>query len=153
MNFYNLPQSEQNRLTAAGVDYDLRACLEYNPQSFEVEHIEKVLATWEGENDGDDWRWVIKLTAKGAKQKAGKYVFLQGGCDYTGWDCRSSADCAYFSSALSAAKFANPGFSEYRSNGEQVSANLREQLKKGKNETWMEKTEKEFNLQHLKKIG
>ncbi len=61
------------------IDYDLRACLEYNPQTFGVDEIQKIHAVWEGENDSDSWRWVLQL-------KDGRFAFLQGWCDYTGWD-------------------------------------------------------------------
>ena len=60
--------------------YDIRACLEYNPQKgFDVEDIDKVLAVVEGERDGKDWHWIFSLHDK-------RYVYLVGGCDYTGWD-------------------------------------------------------------------
>ena len=74
-----------------GIDYSLSACIEYNSIGLDLPDFKKVLAVWEGENDGDDWRWVIKLT-KEAKAKFGYgFVFIQGGCDYTGWDCQSWA--------------------------------------------------------------
>lgn len=65
--------------------YDLAVCLEYNPQDgFSVDDIDRVLAVWEGENDGDSWRWILALNN-------GKFVFMDGWCDYTGWDCQSGA--------------------------------------------------------------
>lgn len=63
-----------------GIDYDLAACLNYNPQdTFGIDDIAEVLAVVEGENEVDDWRWVLRLTDE-------RFMFLQGGCDYTGWD-------------------------------------------------------------------
>lgn len=44
----------------------------------EILHIE------DGEHDGPDWIAVVKL-------KDGRYAALEGGCDYTGWDCQSDA--------------------------------------------------------------
>lgn len=44
------------------LDYDLEACLQYNNIGISAHEISDVLAVWEGENDGDDWRWVIKTT-------------------------------------------------------------------------------------------
>lgn len=84
-------------LEAKGIDYDLCACLEYNPQPFVVEDIEQVLAVYEGENDSEDWRWILQLND-------GRFVFLKGGCDYTGWDCQSWADSAFAESADLAAQ-------------------------------------------------
>ena len=60
------------------LDYDLEACLQENPQDdITPETISAVLAVWEGENDGDDWRWVLAM-------RDGRFAFVQGGCDYTG---------------------------------------------------------------------
>lgn len=144
------------------IDYDLRACLEYNPQDgFTVEDIENVLAVWEGHNDGDDWRWILKL-------KDGRFVFLQGGCDYTGWDCQSWATSEFADTAENAARFAlgdvsidadhhpsNAGIGhmlnimsgEYMNNAGDVYKSLLEQIANGKNETWREKTDRDFGVQ------
>lgn len=70
---------------ARGIDYDLNACLEYNPQAFSLDDIAMVLAVHQGVNDKDSWRWILQLSD-------GRYVFLLGGCDYTGWDCQSWAE-------------------------------------------------------------
>ena len=76
MNFYDNPAAYAKR----GIDYDLHACLEYNPQeTFTVLDIKEVRAVYEGCNDERDWRWVLELHDS-------RFVFLQGGCDYTGWD-------------------------------------------------------------------
>lgn len=40
---------------ARGMDCDLVACLEYNPQRFGQQDIQQVLAVIEGENDGVEW--------------------------------------------------------------------------------------------------
>ena len=63
-----------------GIDWTLRSALNYNTQSgFDVRDIEKVLAVYWGENDGNNWAWILEL-------KSGKFVQMQGGCDYSGWD-------------------------------------------------------------------
>ena len=62
-----------------GIDRDLFCCLEYSPQEFVVDDIKEVLAVHEGMNDEDDWHWVLRLND-------GRYAYLGGGCDYTGWD-------------------------------------------------------------------
>lgn len=62
------------------LDYDLANCLEYNPQEgFVFEDVSEVLGVYEGENDGENWRWIVKLHDD-------RLVCIEGGCDYTGWD-------------------------------------------------------------------
>lgn len=85
-----------------GLDGDLQSCLQYNPQGFALRDIEKVLAVYEGENDGEDWSWILKL-------KDGRIALLVGGCDYTGWDCQSSADTSFHASPEGAAAAADEG--------------------------------------------
>ena len=46
--------------------------------------IEDVLLEITGENDGADWHWIVETTFGCA--------YIHGGCDYTGWDCQSSAE-------------------------------------------------------------
>lgn len=140
--------------TERGIDYDLKACLGYNPQeTFKVIDIDKVLAVWEGENDEDDWRWVLRL-------KDGRFVFLQGGCDYTGWDCQSWADHAFADTPVEAAAkaldtepisasfFHMLTLARERDNGKrgEVVASLLKQLADGKAQTWREKTNEELGI-------
>jgi hypothetical protein len=157
MSYYEETQEYADR----GIDYDLYTCLEYNPQKgFNVEDIKKVLAVWEGENDGDDWRWVLELND-------GRYVFLQGGCDYTGWDCQSWATSEYDTDPYKSAERAlgdvpisaenqpsNAGLGHmlnilggsYGKDFENVCASLKIQIDTGKNKTWGEKKDVEFGL-------
>jgi hypothetical protein len=143
------------------IDYDLCACLEYNVQpGFNADDIEKVLAVWEGQNDGDDWRWVLQL-------KDGRFVFLQGGCDYTGWDCQSWATSVFAETPEDAAKFAlgdfetvegqfptNAGLGHmlnilsgsYANNFNEVYQSLLVQLTEGKTKTWREQKDEEFGI-------
>ena len=74
MNYYDLPPERREQL-----DYDLYFCLEYNPQSFTESDIANVLAVHEGKNDGENWVWVLGM-------KDGRFAYLEGSCDYTGWD-------------------------------------------------------------------
>lgn len=123
------------------LDYDLRACLEYNPQgTFAEADIAEVLAVYEGENDERDWRWVLRL-------HDGRFVFLQGGCDYTGWDCQSSADHRFAESAEAAAYCALNDPADYHSEVPAVYASLIEQLSNGKAETWRERTDRDMGVQ------
>lgn len=115
---------------AIGIDYDLSACLEYNPQDgFTVEDIAEVLAVWEGENDGDDWRWILRLNDN-------RFVFLRGGCDYTGWDCQSFAVSRFAATALDL--LAVPDI------GDDVHTELLIQLETSKNKTWRETKDDEL---------
>lgn len=113
-----------------GIDWDLNACLGNNPQKgFTIDDIARVLAVWEGENEGADWRWIIQL-------KDSRFVALQGGCDYTGWDCQSSADSIVYSTIAEAlAHFKDQ---------EEIWASLAKQLTGEKTQTWHERTAEEF---------
>ncbi len=129
--YWDLTKEQLNELREKGIDYDLEACLEENPQSFDVLDIDKVLAVREGENDGEDWHWILKLKDK-------RYCYLTGGCDYTGWDCQSSATSEFAKTAKMAANFV--------ADDKEVYDFLMKQLKEKKSETWREKKDKEFGL-------
>lgn len=145
MNYWS--EDYKNR----GIDSDLDNCLVFNPQSFTADDIERVLAVHVGENDGDDWRWVMKL-------KDGRFAFVQGGCDYTGWDCQSWAASAFADTPEEAAEYAlgnftvgdkgpqsaglghmiNLLFGSYAGNFEEVKNELLQQIATTKNKTWHE---------------
>ena len=55
------------------------------------EHIAKVIAAW-GESDGE-WSGGFVLALKD-----GRFAYLTGWCDTTGWGCRDGASIAYFAS-------------------------------------------------------
>ena len=44
--------------------------------------IEEVIASVNGENDGDEWIGVFRMND-------GRYLVAVGSCDYTGWDCQA----------------------------------------------------------------
>lgn len=159
MNYYDMAQEERER---SGIDYDLYACLEYNPQgAFTVKDIDRVLAVFEGKNDEEDWRWVLLL-------KDGRYVFLQGGCDYTGWDCQSWASHTFAETPEEAAHKAlggevpvseenhpaNAGLGhmlgllkgDYMDKAHEAYASLMTQIANGKNTTWREQQDKTEGL-------
>jgi len=115
-----------------GIDYDLSACLEYNPQpSFTVDDIERVLAVFEGTNDETDWRWIILL-------KDNRFAALQGGCDYTGWDCQSWADSTIYTTVAEA-------LSHFKDQKD-IWNSFIIQLLSNKTLTWHERTGKELGL-------
>lgn len=132
MSYYDLTDEQAKRMA---VDYNFCACLEYNPQPFNLFDVERVLAVVEGENDGPDWHWVVQL-------KDGRFAYLQGGCDYTGWDCQSSADTAFYATAEEAAR-GSVGRGEISI---EIQGSLLAQLEQGKIETWREKQDKTFGL-------
>jgi hypothetical protein len=140
-------------------DYDLCACMKHNALPFAYTDIESILAVWQGENDGDDWRWVVRL-------KDGRYAFIQGGCDYTGWDCQSWATSEFADSPEEAAFLATgkdlpagtliPGggmghmlsilTGEYMGNTAAVVTSLLEQIRSGKTTTWRERKDEELGV-------
>jgi hypothetical protein len=129
-----------------GIDYDLEACLQYNPQQFAIDDIARVLAVWEGQNEGDDWRWVLQL-----KHERGAlgFVFLQGGCDYTGWDCQSWTVTRFGATAERAAKAGMTHMlSVLRGNmshAQEVYQSLLQQIRDGnKSQTWRESMDDEM---------
>lgn len=67
------------------VDYDLSAALRHNSLSDKVECIAKVVVSLDDGTDETSWHWIVQLTD-------GKFAYVSGGHDYTGWDCQSSCD-------------------------------------------------------------
>lgn len=171
-SIWDFSKEEQEKMAKAGIDYDLSACLEYNGQSFDITDIEKVLAVWTGERDEEDWRWVIKVTKQCADKNGGSFVFLQGGCDYTGWDCQSYAKSTFTKTALKAAEcakvaegvtvqdYTQAGMGHMLSllggeagkNFNQVYDELVKQLKTNKSKTWRESKDEELGVNELPKI-
>lgn len=138
MNYYDNEESWRKR----GIDWDLHACLQYNPQDgFMVADIAMVLAVVEGENDERDWRWVLELID-------GRIVYLQGWCDYTGWDCQSDAFHKLADTPRAAAEFALPEniYDWKESEVRAAQESLIKQLEEGKAKTWREEKDEEFGL-------
>lgn len=61
-------------------DYDWQEAFKYADWTFD--DVAEVLASDDGQNDGDSWICVVRL-------KDGRFGFLSAGCDYTGWDCQA----------------------------------------------------------------
>lgn len=80
---------------------DLWYALENNlPSMFKPDDIIDIVAEVPGANDEFDWWWVLAMTD-------GRFFLLSGGCDYTGWDCRSGIkEHGYFENAKAAAQAA-----------------------------------------------
>lgn len=64
---------------------DISYAFEYNGLEDKLKEINVIVAEVCGENDGVDWYWILQM-------KDGTFANASGGCDYTGWDCQSSAD-------------------------------------------------------------
>lgn len=84
---------------------DFKYALEENPQEFGLGDVMGILAEIPGENDELYWYWILKLND-------GRYVYADGWCDYTGWDCQSGLECQFAKTALKAASLA-PEREEY----------------------------------------
>ncbi len=132
-------------------DYDLTACLECNPKyindncqetdlGFGIEDIAEIVAVWEGEHDEHNWIWILRLKKENLPNpNAPQFVWLEAGCDYTGWDCRSWVDDIIYRHEISP-------FEQQLQHTLNVRMSLLKQLNEGKAETWREKMDKEFGL-------
>lgn len=83
-------------------DDDLISGASCNGLSNVVSQIDTILAQVPGEADGLDWHWL-------ARMKNGKYVYITGSCDYTGWDCQSWMKHWYGSSVEKVLRFVEDG--------------------------------------------
>lgn len=70
-------------------EYDWRECFDF--AGVDREDVAEVLRSEEGIPDEENWMIVCRM-------KDGQFAFIEGGCDYTGWDCRGSAQAYYASS-------------------------------------------------------
>ncbi len=64
--------------------YDWQEAFAY--AGFTMDDVECVIASDDGENDGQSWIAVFHL-------KNDSYAYLEAGCDYTGWDCQADGTC------------------------------------------------------------
>jgi len=62
---------------ASGCNYN-----DWGPLAEEGVGIVSLVMLQQGENDGAEWQWSVETTD-------GRTWLVEGGCDYTGWDCRS----------------------------------------------------------------
>jgi len=53
----------------------------FNCAGCEIDDVESIIASHDGENDGEHWEGIFKM-------KNGKFIFLAAWCDYTGWGCQ-----------------------------------------------------------------
>lgn len=64
---------------------DIVYAFQCNSLGDRLKDIDVIVAEVCGENDGYPWYWILQM-------KDGSFSWATGGCDYTGWDCQSSAD-------------------------------------------------------------
>lgn len=118
-------------------DMDLISALQENPQDgFAIEDITQILAVIEGERDGPNWIWIVALSN-------GKFVYLEGGCDYTGWDCQSGLSSTILNDPTEGVALVERHKKDIEL---AIQTSLVLQLSRGKNETWRERTDKELGL-------
>lgn len=118
----------------AGFDYDLQACIDYNPQTFTYDEVREVLANIEGEHDGADYHWILRL-------EGGRWAYLYGGCDYTGWDCQSWAE-----SILAGSRDSLIRRMESEKIDLEVIRTLNQQISAGRTPTWREEKDAELGV-------
>jgi len=64
-------------------NYDLWAAC--NENNVKHDDIDAVLLELTGENDEQEWHWLVSIIGGG-------FAYISGWCDYTGWDCQSVAE-------------------------------------------------------------
>ena len=151
MTYWDLTPEQRKEVEARGVDYDLQSCLDFNIPEIEFTDIIKVLAVWEGENDEDDWRWIVHVSEQCATKNGGEFAFIQGGCDYTGWDCQSDGK-AIFVHTTDEALAECLKFQSWRSNEGPVYDKLAAQIATTKYVTWREQTKDDLGFGDLPKV-
>lgn len=60
------------------------------------------VAVIHGENDGACWHWLVKTDSN-------RFMYITGGCDYTGWDCRGHLNFGETFESLDEANLTIPG--------------------------------------------
>ena len=98
------------------LDPDLQQAMTYNPQSFTQNDIAEVVGIAEGERDEAPWHWLVSL-------KDGRWAYMVGGCDYSGWDCQSWLESYIDGTSIGVMQiaYARNGTSESRAKLDQIS--------------------------------
>lgn len=115
------------------IDHDLKYCMEFNEFPFTFGDVVRVHAIFEGERDGEAWRWVIEL-------KDHSFYYVWGWCDFTGWDCQSGARVEKAESAAAACwcELMQPFVVEVWDYNVKVLDDLRLQVDNGRRQGWYE---------------
>jgi hypothetical protein len=64
---------------------DIKYAFQCNGLAEKLDEIDVIVAEVCGANDEDSWFWILQM-------KDGTFAWAKGSCDYTGWDCQSSAE-------------------------------------------------------------
>lgn len=72
-----------------------------NTEGFEIDHVQSVIWSVEGENDGPSWRAVVRLLD-------GRCAYLDAWCDYTGWGCQDGGSAVLASDLDALLQFGVP---------------------------------------------
>jgi hypothetical protein len=106
--------------------YDLYAALTYNYLDDELARVVAVLAFIEGERDGAEYHWIVQL------DRPDVFAYINGACDYTGWDCWSWCNVQTGETIADVLSFA-------AKKGGDIAAGLAKQVDTGKvRESWRE---------------
>jgi hypothetical protein len=106
--------------------YDLWAALTYNDLRSELARVVAVLAFIEGEHDGAEYHWIVQL------DQPNVFAYVNGACDYTGWDCRSWCNVQTGETIAAVLSFA-------AKKGGEIAATLAEQIDTSKvRKSWRE---------------
>ena len=62
-------------------DYNWQELFKRHVTGYTLSQVSKVLASNDGENDERDWLALLEM-------KDDKFMYVYGGCDYTGWGCQ-----------------------------------------------------------------
>jgi hypothetical protein len=117
MSYYYDNTAEERR-----IDSDLSCNCEYNlsGDTFQLDEVAYVLASVMGENDGPQYFWLCAM-------KDHTYAVVDGGCDYTGWDCQSSGQAEIYPT-LKLAIAALPELDEEYHGGRKIRESVLRQL-------------------------
>ena len=76
-------------------DYDWDEVFKYAPPGVTRADVVEVVGRDDGENDGAEWIGLFLL-------RDGRYLYIEAGCDYTGWGCQEGGRSELFATRLAA---------------------------------------------------
>lgn len=65
-------------------DGDLYQALQHNVPKL-IDRVSRIILEISGDNDFASWHWIVEMTN-------GRFAYIEGECDYTGWECQSGVD-------------------------------------------------------------
>lgn len=73
---------EHNTAFNHGLAQPTEGVKRWKPKAYKRSDVAEIIAIEDGDRDGPQWIGVFKM-------RDGRYLFVEAGCDYTGWDCQS----------------------------------------------------------------